>query len=222
MMALLRKTVIKFEDGPYLQFDFGGSNSSFASLSNIINSFYFESFTLRNRGISRSDNSTGYSLYATYQNFAQSRGHTAERVSGFIQGELSTLVGNLMIKTPKTGGQYVRCTVAGTSRNHYYFRATGTYSIFIVFDDVIIKRPFKYVDNIAWKESNWPVAMHYNYDIDPACPVGFTNDERYLVETAMDGILIESMRLLIVKRLRQMYVEEYIEPYRKYIEGRNW
>ena len=223
MMETMKTEIMHFNNGPYSEFHFGGSNSSFASLSNIITSFYFENFTLENKGTSDSSYATG--LYVIYQNFAQSNGHNAERVWGIIRADMDALVGNLMIKTPKTGEKSVSCKVFGVARQHrpeFSKSMTGTASIFIIFEDVIVKKPFKYVENIVWSEANWPIAMHYNYHIDPACAVGFTNKERYLVENSMDGILIESMRKLTIKRYREMYVKNYIEPYMKYLESKNW
>ena len=76
-METMKTSIMQFNDGPYFEFDFGGSNDSYSSLSNIITSFYFENFILENRG---SSNSMYAGLYAQYDNYDQSKGHSAERV----------------------------------------------------------------------------------------------------------------------------------------------
>lgn len=213
---------MKFESGPYFNFD--GSNNSLSHLSDIVTSFYFQNFTLHNFGNSETEHAT-LNFFTIYQNYELSRGHSAERVYGQARADMDTMTGDLMIKTPKTNGQYKQCKVVGLARRNWaeFDGHTGFHEIFIGWDQTIIKKPFQYVTDMRFWELNWPVAMHYNFHVDPNCEVNFSVKDRLRFEEALDGYLIQSMRRLIVRHFEEQYTNNYILPYVKYIESKsNW
>lgn len=227
LSTLFSEKNIYFNEAPYWPL---GSNSSsaFNKISNILTDLYLDNFFIhqvQHHDVVGGRTDGCFTCFSEYENFAQNDQHVAERIYGIVMDYIGYLDGNVMIKTPFSDGQFVKCKLIGHLRHksqEAVDRWTGYAQMFYAFDDTIIKKPFKFVANNYFTQNTHPIAFHYNFHIDPNCNIGVNRRQLEMIEKALDEHLYNPIREELFRRMKKDYIEQYVLPYHQFVTSREW